>query len=66
MTVEEIESEVERIRGMAGDDEAAHGAEDDLWRRVLEYIATGKADDPQHLALEALGTTKIEFQRWCA
>jgi len=66
MTLAEIDAEVERIRGMAGDDEAAHSAEDRLRERVLRFIADGKADDPQLLALAALQTSKIEFQRWCA
>jgi hypothetical protein len=66
MTVSEIRAEVERIRSIARDDEAAHSAEDGLRERVLRFIADGKADDPQHLALAALETSKIDFQRWCA
>jgi hypothetical protein len=67
MTIDDVAAAVERIRGMACDDsEAAHIAEDELWERVLRYIADGKADDPQHLALVALETKKIDFHRWCA
>ena len=66
MTLDEARAEVERIKAMAGDDEAAHAAEDNFRERVLRWIADGKADDPQHLALIALQTSKIDFQRWCA
>ena len=66
ISIEEAKREVERIKDIASDDEAAHGAEDDLWERALRTIADGRADDPQHLALVALETKKIDFQRWCA
>ena len=66
MTIDEVEAEVERIRAMAGDDEAAHSAEDDLWEKVLHTIASGYGDKPSSLALAALKTKDIAFQRWCA
>jgi hypothetical protein len=66
VTVDEVEAEVARIRAMAADDEAAHSAEDDLWHRVLETIASGQGDTPWRLAKAALKTKEIEFQRWCA
>ena len=46
------------IEAMAGDDEAAHSAEDALRRDALETIAA--------LAEIALDTSHIDFARWCA
>jgi hypothetical protein len=66
MTVEEVEAEVARIRAIAGDDEAAHGAEDDLWENVLRSIASGETTQPAEIAAAALKTKTIEFARWCA
>ena len=74
MTVKEIEQTVEEIRSIASDDEAAHSAEDSLWEKVLEAIATGEhnftPDCPDcsadSLATAALKTRAITFARWCA
>lgn len=65
MTVDEVMAEVEEIRKLADDDEAAHSAEDHLHRRVLEAIAHGTAVDPA-CAKAALLTQSIVFMRWCA
>lgn len=65
LTFEEVAAEVERIRAMAGDDERAHSAEDDLWEKVLIAVAEGHPDAAQ-LALVALRTKEIDFARWCA
>jgi hypothetical protein len=56
---------VARIREMAGDSEAAHAAEDDLWQDVLEAIRDG-AENPGELAAIALRTADMEFPRWYA
>jgi hypothetical protein len=66
MDVKSVEQEVERIRELRYDDEAAHGAEDDLWESVLRAIASGETDDPAAIAAAALKTKTIEFARWCA
>lgn len=67
MTVKEIEQTVEEIRSIAGDDEAAHSAEDALWEKVLEAIATGQHNfTADSLAAAALKTRAINFARWCA
>lgn len=66
ISLAEAEREVERIRDIADDDEAAHGAEDDLWERALRTIASGETDDPAALAAAAPKTKTVEFQRWCA
>ena len=52
-----------------GDDEGAHGAEDDLQVLVLEFIQEGTDLTPENvrlLASLALRTKKLEFARWCA
>ena len=51
------------VRG--GDDEAAHGIEDDLRKAVLEAIVDG-SKQPKALARIALSTDRIEFKRSCA
>ena len=66
MTVEEIEAQVERIRLMASDDEAAHRAEDHLHVAVLKAISEGACAGPAACAASALKTRRIEFSRWCA
>lgn len=64
--VEDVEREVERIRGMADDDESAHSTEDALWERVLRAIASGETDDAPGIAAAALKTQTVDFARWCA
>lgn len=68
MTPTECRAAVERIRAMRGDDEMAHGAEDDLHVKVLRWIATEADHDGLGpiLAAIALETLDIEFARWCA
>ena len=61
----EVRAEVARIAEMTGDPEAAHGAEDELWRGVLEAIATGNAQ-AGYLAAEALKTRDLDFPRYCS
>jgi hypothetical protein len=51
---------------MAGDDEAAHGEEDNLREDLLRAIANGECVNPQDCAQIALTTNDIEFFRWCA
>jgi hypothetical protein len=65
MTEERALEELERIRAMAGDDEAAHGAEDEFRAAVLADIAGG-APNAAKLAAIALRTDEIDFARWCA
>ena len=51
---------------MKGDDEAAHGFEDEIHQGVLANIALGVCADPRACAAEAIKTTTIKFHRWCA
>jgi hypothetical protein len=62
----DVARQVERIREMAGDDEAAHSEEDGLHRKVLGAIAAGEAESPAECARIALTTNEINFHRWCA
>jgi hypothetical protein len=69
MTRQEIETRIEHIREFAGDDETAHGLEDDLRRDFLKAIASGEIDirwDMAELAALVLTTDDIDFERWCA
>ena len=65
VTNERALEELERIRAMADDDEAAHSAEDAFRAAVLADIANG-ADNAAELAAIALRTEEIDFARWCA
>jgi hypothetical protein len=66
MTVDEIKKRIAAIEAMKADDEAAHGAEDELYQDVLYAIAGGRCDDARACANEVLKTKEIEFSRWCA
>lgn len=68
LTPERVQEEVEYIKTIAGDDEAAHGAEDYLWSQVIEAIATNRlsGSDAQRAALYALQTRDVKFSRWRA
>lgn len=67
MTLAEIHQRIATIRSSVNDPEAAHDEEDDLWRRVLEAIASGEHEgSPQDLARAALQSREINFPRWCA
>ncbi len=68
MTEAEVRKCVEGIKALAGDPEAAHGAEDALFIAVLEEIAGGcqHCESSTYLCREALKTLQINFERWCA
>lgn len=67
----EARHRVQEIRRLAGpdeascDDQAAHAAQDRLYRDVLRAIADGCAL-PRELAQAALETERIDFARWYA
>ena len=65
MTLEEIKKRIDEIKSVADDDERAHALEDQLHRDVLFAIA-GCAQNANDLAMAALRTLYIEFNRWCA
>lgn len=68
MTVEDVQRRLATIRTYAlkGDHEAAHSCEDSLNEDVLLAIADGRCVDPAGVAREALRSSDIEFNRWCA
>jgi hypothetical protein len=66
VTVEWCVSEVDAIRTISGDNEAAHTREDDLHKAVLKAIAEGNCDDAAGCAAAVLKTLDIDFARWCA
>ncbi len=55
---------VTQIRAVKNDDEAAHAAEDKLYRDALKAIAEGTCAEPAGVARIVLGTQKIKFRRW--
>lgn len=63
LTPEVVRARVAEIRKYAGDDEGAHGLEDDLYRDVLKQIAKGTTHG-RALCEEALKTQRIKFERW--
>ena len=69
MTIDTIKSRLEEIRRIAGDNERAHSAEDELHQDVLRAIADGDIeplDSIREAARLALASIDIEFERWSA
>ena len=66
ITVDATRAAVEKVRAIRHDPELAHGMEDDLYKIVLEFIATGSCGNPEKIAKIALETQDIEFPRWCS
>lgn len=66
MTIDDVREQLDRIRQISGDPEAAHSAEDAMRENVLLAIAHGRTDDPAALATEALRSGAIDFPRWTA
>lgn len=66
MTMEEIEKAVQHIREIAGDDEAAHGREDELHVAFIRHVADTACAELAKKARRVLTTSKIRFSRWCA
>jgi len=67
MTIDDVQIRLYEIRLYAdsGDNDAAHGAEDDLYLAVLDAIHNG-AQNVAELTGEALRSQQIEFTRRCA
>jgi hypothetical protein len=66
MTLEEIQKRVAAIKEMAGDDESAHGAEDQLYSDFIAYVATLDNHSLAQKAKLVLSTAELRFSRWCA
>lgn len=65
MKPDDVFDRVKAIEAMAGDEETAHAAEDELHTDVLQEIAAGSPYAAQ-LAREALRTLDLKFDRWYA
>jgi len=70
LTPADVSARVDEISRMMDDDEGAHGAEDRLYRDVLEAIASWKPEqgtlEYRALCQEALKSQDFDFSRWCA
>lgn len=66
MKLEDITAEVERIKSISDNDEAAHGAEDMLRWQFIAYVAECEHPELSNMAKEILKTDDIEFERWCS
>ena len=67
MSIEDIKARIDDIREVAGDDEAAHSREDELYADFIAFVAKepmswGLADK----AKLVLSTRDLKFERWCA
>lgn len=65
MTKKEIQEQVDRIKTLANDDEAAHSMEDGLYAGFVEYVASLGGDLGKKAKI-VLQTKDIEFSRWAA
>lgn len=63
LTTDDVRRKVEEIRELAPDWEAAHAAEDELYRDVLKAIVIYGGYPASDLARVALQTQEIEFAR---
>ena len=66
MNINYIIKEVALIRASAGDYEAAHSKEDDLYCEFIHHIADGDFGKLSEMAIEVLKTQSISFPRHCA
>ena len=69
MTIKDVKKALTGIRRDASRKngyEDAHSAEDDLFKAVLQTIASGNARNPATLAAEALKATELDYARHCA
>ncbi len=68
MNRQDVADRLSGIRDSAGDDEMAHGLQDELFREVLIAIASGDVGlrQARAIAADALLVDDIEFERWMA
>ncbi len=57
---------VERLSEIKGDDEAAHGFEDDVMILFLSHLAKNRVSQITACARILVTMKDVEFQRWCA
>lgn len=66
MDLPEIEARIKKIKEKAGDDEIAHGLEDDLYGDFVKYVSEKGNKKLSEMAKAILETKNIGFARWCA
>ena len=68
MTIEEIENRIKEIENDAGDDEAQHSAEDNLYLDFIKYVSKGSSNDIElmQMAKRILRVSKMDFARYCS
>lgn len=66
LTLLDVKTDLNLLRELSGDDEAAHSFEDSLFITVLTAIANGAAENPQEMARLALTAQDVIFARWYA
>lgn len=66
--IKEIREKINNLKKIAGDPEAAHIEEDNIWHIVLRHVADGHQTrhGAAELAKMALETDEIKFDRWYA
>lgn len=60
MSEGELKDKVDRVIGMAGDDEIAHSEEDNLHLEIIESFC------PEWVKAEVKRLSEADFARWCA
>ncbi len=66
MTLGEIKDAIDHIKAIAGDDEAAHGEEDQLMCDFISHVASLEIPELSEKAKLVLTTKEIDFARWRA
>lgn len=66
MTFDEINKEIKHINKISYDPELAHGEEDELYYRFIQYISKGNFGEISKKAKQVLKTKKNDFPRWYA
>ena len=66
MTQYEVMERVAKISSVSGDDEVAHGMEDDLYEEFVRYVALAGPSVLSEIAKKVLSTKELDFARWCA
>jgi len=66
MNIQQARKEVEAIRNSQGDYEIAHGKEDDLYLKFIEWVAKTGTEEQIEIADTILETQKLDFARHCA
>ena len=66
MTLEQIQKRVNDINECAGDYEAAHGMEDQLYEDFIRLVSQSKSKKLAEMAKVVLSTKDSDFPRYCA